>query len=1314
MWKLSVFAVMTIVLAMLSGCKNGEDPEKSLSIFLPQDGDDIDFVADDSNADLEGLNVNVYVDANNFAEGDMITLTAGGASEELEYNTSPVIFRDFNLGTEEGSVAIVAAGGGTTHEITVNLVGLAPPCPEVQINQPGDDVILQGEQDVDAGTPGFQYTILVSSSAEEGSVAELYVDDSPSGITAIVTAARSATFQNVTLSEGTHSYRVQIVDAHESCEWPEIEVTVDTDAPECNITDPGSGIAILNMDEDADPLRVGMQRDVTVETDAGGSIEVRLFVDGVEIESGNTGSGDLTFEGVALAEGDRSLHAECTDGAGNLSQSAFRAFFVDTLPPDLRIVSPDDGGYITDANDGLPELDGIQFAVNVVSGADDVEDQEVRGMIESASPLAEWGTSTMSDGTGTIYVDASHGTWNVVAELEDAAGNESSATISVSVDTAEPQVQIIDPVGGSVLTPPMDTRPGEAGMQYTVIACASEDGAADLLSDGESLGAAWRIEASPCETPAITLDYTITFEDVSLPEGTQLLTVEFSDLAGIEVFSPDVEIVVDTVPPECSLFAPICGSTVSSLEMPIDVQLRVSHAATLSISHPDHGTYVELSSEPGPGGFITFRDVGLEIGTNQVSCESTDEHGVTYVTPEGSCSLEVAADYLIDITSPAAGAVLGAVDDADPGAGYAIEVCARSGTVPEGTMVHFEVDAVEGATMAIAAGEACANVAIESGEHVLHVWADVDGSLAEDSSPVVIDLTPPEAVEGLSAEILVRREASLRLHWTTPGEEVEAHLVRWSHDPIEGPADFAAAHDVSWDAGVTAADTLVAFDINDLAIERGYYVAVRPIDGAGNAGEITATDVAVRPSFQTQVTAPGPGGTIRGMILSPAGDLDGDEIDDFIVGSGNNGYIFFGPLPEDAEMWTPDTAISVGGWATAVGVDDFNGDGHADIAVGAPFSASSVGNLYIFFGGPDRTWGATVTAASADVVVAGIATGGRFGWSVAGVGDFCGDADGGDGFMDVAIAAPYAESGTGHVYIVCGADIEPGLETSVDGDDLTILQVSGTVAGVAAPSFGVGLAGLGDINTDGYDDLALGHFRHGNGEVYVLRGMSTASILSETPLTTDDELRVQTLEGEGPEENFGNRVAGLGDFNNDGSADLVVGAGQNEDFGDNAGKVYVYLGGAGGWLDPEPATIVPTYVRPEGSEFGYCVGFGGAGFGGGPDRSLGQIGRGGDVADLLIISTFASGTAGWVVGVFGAAGIVEPGGELTTHEIRDNPDTGESNDGVGFLIPVTRGDPFTAQHVVAYVGDVDGDGYEDFAVTDMSVGGWGGQVMIYY
>jgi len=174
----------------------------------------------------------------------------------------------------------------------------------------------------------------------------------------------------------------------------------------------------------------------------------------------------------------------------------------------------------------------------------------------------------------------------------------------------------------------------------------------------------------------------------------------------------------------------------------------------------------------------------------------------------------------------------------------------------------------------------------------------------------------------------------------------------------------------------------------------------------------------------------------------------------------------------------------------------------------------------------------------------GEAVGDSFGSPVSGAGDV-----NNDGFDDLIIGAPGNDAGgiwAGRAYVY-------------SGKDSSLLYM---FTGYTDHDFlGIRVSGAGDVNNDGYDDLivsapqSIGTSYWGAGIAYVYSG-ANGSLL-------------YTFTGEAEHDRFGWAVSEAGDVNNDGFADVIVGAPHNDMGGTNAGRAYVFYGGSG----PFPATI---------------------------------------------------------------------------------------------------------------------------------------------
>ncbi|MCR4314432.1 MAG: integrin alpha, partial [Candidatus Uhrbacteria bacterium] len=190
----------------------------------------------------------------------------------------------------------------------------------------------------------------------------------------------------------------------------------------------------------------------------------------------------------------------------------------------------------------------------------------------------------------------------------------------------------------------------------------------------------------------------------------------------------------------------------------------------------------------------------------------------------------------------------------------------------------------------------------------------------------------------------------------------------------------------------------------------------------------------------------------------------------------------------------------------------------------------------------------TVGLASANLKLTGEATGDNAGYSLAGAGDV-----NDDGIDDLAIGAPNDDDGetdAGAVYVLYGP-----LSSGTVGLASADLKLTGEATGDAT---GRSIAGAGDVNDDGVDDLAVGVVGDedgGNnaGAVYILYG----PLSSGTVGLASADLK---LTGEATGDQAGTSLAGARDVNDDGIDDLVIGARYEATAYYDSGAVYVLLG----------------------------------------------------------------------------------------------------------------------------------------------------------
>jgi hypothetical protein len=339
---------------------------------------------------------------------------------------------------------------------------------------------------------------------------------------------------------------------------------------------------------------------------------------------------------------------------------------------------------------------------------------------------------------------------------------------------------------------------------------------------------------------------------------------------------------------------------------------------------------------------------------------------------------------------------------------------------------------------------------------------------------------------------------------------------------------------------------------------------------------------------QANVTLRGAGGGDRaGFSVAGAGDVNGDGRADVIVGApsanatgprSGAAYVVFGQaspttvtlsdtalLPSEGFLIRGAAAGDRAGYSVA-GAGDVNGDGRSDVIVGAPYAAGLVpgsGNAYVVFGKASPT---TVTLSnyalppSDGFLINGVAALDGAGWSVAGAGDV-----NGDGRADVIVGAPNANatgSYSGAAYVVFG-QANPA---TVNLDNSSLPPGDGFLIKGAAThdQAGYSVAGAGDVNGDGRPDVIVGATNAaglvpGSGNAYVVFGKAspTTITLSNNALPPSDGFLIN---GVAALDGAGWSVAGAGDVNGDGRADVIVGAPFSAGNVQGSGAAYVLFG----------------------------------------------------------------------------------------------------------------------------------------------------------
>jgi hypothetical protein len=328
-----------------------------------------------------------------------------------------------------------------------------------------------------------------------------------------------------------------------------------------------------------------------------------------------------------------------------------------------------------------------------------------------------------------------------------------------------------------------------------------------------------------------------------------------------------------------------------------------------------------------------------------------------------------------------------------------------------------------------------------------------------------------------------------------------------------------------------------------------------------------------------------------GTSVSAAGDINGDTIDDLIIGAPGSSpdttesysgasYVVFGsdqglPNPLNLSELNGSNGFVINGVSaddesgTSVSAaGDINGDNIDDLIIGAPYSSAGAGASYVVFGS-DQPWAGSLDLSGLDgsngFVINGVNESDSLGISVSEAGDI-----NGDGIDDLIIGAilagtPGAYSGAG--YVVFGS--EQGLLNPLNLSGLTGSN-GFVIDGVGnGDSLGTSVSSAGNINGDDFDDLFISApdadpNGSSSGASYVVFGSDQAwpSSLNLSGLNGSNGF---VINGVSAGDYSGTSVSAAGDINVDGMDDLIIGASLADPNGDGSGASYVVFGSDQAW-----------------------------------------------------------------------------------------------------------------------------------------------------
>jgi len=340
-------------------------------------------------------------------------------------------------------------------------------------------------------------------------------------------------------------------------------------------------------------------------------------------------------------------------------------------------------------------------------------------------------------------------------------------------------------------------------------------------------------------------------------------------------------------------------------------------------------------------------------------------------------------------------------------------------------------------------------------------------------------------------------------------------------------------------------------------------------------------------------------GDTNGYSISSAGDVNGDGLDDLIVGiyaEGSTGkensgksFVVFGKVDGaavDLSNIDPASGVGTGGFVingekigdlsgySVSSAGDVNGDGLDDLIIGGMMTSEpkdhQLSKIFVAFGKKNSTSAIDLSVIDKGVggfTIIGANSNEFSGWTVSSAGDV-----NGDGFDDLIIGSRYAiflgKVNSGKSYVVFGK----ANGTTVNLSDIASASGTGTggfvVNGEKEGDYsGCSVSSAGDVNGDGLNDVIIGALYADSvggvnaGKSYVVFGKMNTTAIDLSDMASRDSTDGFIINGAKFSNLSGWSVSSAGDVNGDGLSDLIVGAHAANPFARTyAGKAYVVFG----------------------------------------------------------------------------------------------------------------------------------------------------------
>ena len=872
---------------------------------------------------------------------------------------------------------------------------------------------------------------------------------------------------------------------------------------------------------------------------------IELLVNGQKVAAEYSQSGTLQPT-QALADGNQTITYRYTDAAGNQSgTSTALSLTVDTTAPTsvLGITMSDDTGTLKD--DFVTQAAGQTIYATLGSPLGNGE--SVWGSLNQGGDWTQLGEDAVSGSLVTWENATLVGSSSIQLEVRDLAGNKGSmASQAYTLDTTAPTttVSAID-ISADTGTLSTDFLTNTRDQTITATLSAALD-TGDALFGSVDAGNNW---VNITDTVSGT---QVNWTGASLTENSSSIELQVRDLAGNKAVTASQDYTIDTTAP---------GTTISGIHIDADTgpsatdfvtqtaaqKITATLSTTLATGEELFGsvnggsTWDKITGKV-TGTAISWDTAKLAVGSSSIQLAVRDEAGNA-----GTASTQ---NYTLE--SPL---VPGYIKLTDLAAGFG----------------GFVID-----------GQASGDL---SGYSVSSA-GDVNGDGLDDLLVGAKNSDPSSDLNNAGRSYVVFGKASgatVKLSDVAAG--LGGFVIKGQSAGEQSGNSVSNVGDVNGDG---LADILVgSFSVN--AVTKIWDAPAYVVFGKTDTDSVNLSDISAGSGGFAISGRTGKVSVYQSILndaeVSGAGDVNGDGLNDIILGSAfeenRTSYVVYGKSSGDTVQLNNITAASQGfvisgyqytgvGYSTT-NAGDVNGDGYADLIIGAPYSIGSAntqngGRSYVVFGQSTASDIAlsSVQAGNGGFVIIGDKTNGLSGMMVTAAGDV-----NGDGLADVVVSAPFMQMGDtknkkpGEVYVVYGKTSEGAVNLADirNGKGGFLIQSATGLNTGAGGRNGQTVSTAGDINGDGLADLILGH-RESNGvyePVYVVYGKTDSNAVALSSLNWS-----QGPEGFKIQSTAANHVSAAGDVNGDGLDDLIVGVSIAIADGARVGRSYVIFGASSG------------------------------------------------------------------------------------------------------------------------------------------------------